>query len=168
MFWGNALTLQDVPGLLEECLTTAYASAILCLWYGKWTISQVRCRIARNRKICMSTLWQSNDSEGYYKTDVPLKVYSNWNQNVQNWLPITDFLVWSLANDSKRLCVTKTLPCLQRIRMMSAVLASMAWWRHEMDTLSALWALCTAIQPVSHGFSIQRANNIKLSSFLLT
>ena len=46
------------------------------------------------------------------------------------------------------------------------VIALDAWWGHDIETLSALLALCVGNPPVTGGFPSQRASNVELWYFL--
>ena len=46
--------------------------------------------------------------------------------------------------------------CLSRENGMRIWMATFPWWRHQMDTFSALLALCEGIPPVTGGFPSQR------------
>ena len=42
---------------------------------------------------------------------------------------------------------------------------SLSWWRHQMEAVSALLALCAENPPVTGGFPAQRASNVGLDFF---
>ena len=46
------------------------------------------------------------------------------------------------------------------------IAVSPSWWRHEMETLSALLALCEENSPATGGFPSQRASHAQLWCFL--
>ena len=127
--------------------------------------------ILRGRISSTCTTWDGK----LWKMEIQLWVFSKTNPAGQrlnnNWLFAVDavcLMIFAHGFICALFCCGCSISSHQHIRLVLSFRISIAtctWRRHDMDTLSALLALCEGNPPVTGGFLSQRASNAEIWCF---